>query len=215
MDFSLLSSAWSSSLLNNFTGSFLLLFPRYFASCDSVKTLVKHTTKSPLRPHWDKLQLPTARVYIITVGWMHELTRTGTGSQMKVNGRHINWVLAQHTPSDSQLPMTIYHSVLKPHHQASLRRAGLPHSALLSSALLCCCVWAKCPEQRCVLKGFSEWTGLWLHLTVNRNSVPVLLPLVKKEILMKENNEHNTAWDKIKHKNNGIKSIVLDLLVYF
>lgn len=158
MDFSLLSSAWSSSLLNNFTGSFLLLFPRYFASCDSVKTLVKHTTKSPLRPHWDKLQLPTARVYIITVGWMHELTRTGTGSQMKVNGRHINWVLAQHTPSDSQLPMTIYHSVLKPHHQASLRRAGLPHSALLSSALLLCL--SQVPWTTLCVKGLQRMNWL-------------------------------------------------------
>lgn len=64
-------------------------------------------------------------------------------------------MLALRPPADSQLPEKIYNLQLNRHHQASFRKAGLPHAPLMHS--LCQnndYILHKCPtsvEENCLL----------------------------------------------------------------
>lgn len=120
-----LSAKW------HFTSCFFLLILCYFASHDSVKALVKYKVASP-----ETQRRYLLYTHIITetfvdrcmYNYLQAHTNRSSHTELWVNDQNIHWMLAQRAPADSQLPVKIYHFLLKPHHQASFRHAGLPHS---------------------------------------------------------------------------------------
>lgn len=104
---------------------------------------------------------------------------------MGVNNQHIHWMLAQCTPADSQLPMKIYHFLLKPHRQASFRHAGLPRSPLMHR--LCQDTDSMSPpiaQTALWEEVFRKFSGFWLHLMVTRKTLILLGSAGKQQQLI-------------------------------